>query len=69
MSGMSWGIPAIAFPHYLVVAGSRTGRRGPFVSAKGPKTMMFQYAALRVPSTLDGLGGSAIRCAQALPSS
>ncbi|MCA9456963.1 MAG: hypothetical protein KC587_09890, partial [Nitrospira sp.] len=45
------------------VAGFRPGRRGPFVSAKGPKTSAAPSGLIKMGRTR-ALGGGLTRCAQ-----
>jgi hypothetical protein len=47
-----------------VKAGFRPGGRGPFVSAKGPKTMLAVVWPFRFPARFADSGGAQTRCAQ-----
>jgi len=51
-------------PLSLIKAGFRPGRRGPFVSAKGPKTMFAPSWPCGSPARFANSGGCATRCAQ-----
>jgi hypothetical protein len=51
----------------IIIAGFRPGSRGPFVSAKGPKTMLAVAYPFGCPARFTDTGGGQTRLAQTLP--